>query len=98
MKNIAAASQHGGVAVADLPLHTDECRIDPGQDRQKPIERDRAIAIVAVVRIAGPGEADPRAMSRTKPRIPTGRPRRRQEQIRRRGWYRRELRPKSPRQ
>ena len=35
VKNIAAASQHGGIAVADLTLHTDECRIDPTQERQK---------------------------------------------------------------
>ena len=55
-----------------VALDADDADAGRRQQRLQPRKRDRAVAIVDVVRIAGPGERDALARQRVEPRPPRG--------------------------
>ncbi len=67
--NVAALAKRNLVLIARVLLQADEGRIEI-QDRRQRVERHRAIVIILVIRIAGPYEADAKAIVPPEPASP----------------------------
>ena len=63
--------QRNGILAANVALNADEPRWN-GEQRLRARERDRAVAVIEMAWIAGPGERDPRPFQRADPRRPFG--------------------------